>query len=147
MSSRGSERGVSSGTRRSRTRSSSEDNLLDCSHSSARLALQQEVLPGAVKSGSLESLLRGEYNLLDCSHSSASLVLQEEVLPGEVESRKVIDFKIFLKPSKVELKIHCLISIVAVSGLSSSDAKIGSQNCFKSLPFCKFLIWQLYFQD
>ena len=58
-SSRGSERGGPTRTGRSRTRSSSEDNLLDCSHSSARLALQQEVLPGAVKSGSLESLLRG----------------------------------------------------------------------------------------
>ena len=59
MSSRGSERAGPTRTGRSRTRSSSEDNLLDCSHSSARLALQQEVLPGAVKSGSLESLLRG----------------------------------------------------------------------------------------
>ena len=83
MSSHGSGRGGPTRTGRSRTRSSSEDNLLDCSHSSARLALQQEVLPGAVKSGSLESLLRGEYTLLD---SSTRLALQQEELPGAVDN-------------------------------------------------------------
>ena len=49
---------------RSRTRSSSVDSLLDCSHTSARLALQLDVLPGSVKSGSLESLLKGMISVI-----------------------------------------------------------------------------------
>ncbi len=40
-------------------RSTSAESILSCSHTSARLALQKEILPGSVKSGSLESLLQG----------------------------------------------------------------------------------------
>ncbi len=44
---------------RCQARSTSAESILSCNHSTARLALQKEILPGSVKSGSLESLLQG----------------------------------------------------------------------------------------
>ena len=66
--------------RRSRTHSSSADSLLSYSHTTARLALQREVLPGAVKSGSLESLLQGmyQYNVIFSGVLNLSRLVNKE---------------------------------------------------------------------